>query len=1483
MRYIAGSGTPYWYEWEVGLLECLKMMTDTTIQSVVLQSVDFQSLDDVVVNYTDGTMTNIQVKHSEEGKNFTYSTLTSEESPMLKKWTNEWKTTKANYNIKEIRIVTNRSWGPYGSGKKCSFANFVNYVLPKLQANYGYISKKSSENAAINWFKEQIAFLEDDAFEFVKILRFYHEEDLDAVELRIRENVAQILGTDRNEVVKAASDSLLAKLSYWSTSRRACQEITREEIYAALCTDSTYIPNYEIYPEKPIFPSRKVFAKAFLAQLQKSDKKMFFVKGLPGSGKTNFVSYLSQLDNSIVDFRFYTYLPVNKEHPTFSDDAGYYTGDLLWRSILTQLKKYFEKHNLLYKLDFPLIYSYLSVMEMREIVLKYLPEYAKIMGRTCYLFIDGLDHAARASNSRNSFLSQLPLPHEINGDVKIILVGQPINDKYPLGLINNNDVDYIDLPILQEEDMTMLLSSEEVSVPNVDTSTLSKSIITVVGNNALNVLFAVREVKRLQSKHSFDSIITTLQERKLNSQIDRYYDWIVSSVVEGGALLLKIKTIFAFASQKIMASDIANMCGAQLEDVVLILNQLYPLIDCDSHAYYTFHNDVRLYFKESVIVNSNYETIALSINQKITENEDLTQFKYDILFGMAYEMKNKQIIFDLFTPEYIIKSIQYKISVNQLVRQFNALTQLVIESRTLENIDKVSIASSTISQYINNIRYNEKSDLFYDDRAINTKTESEKYNLSVREKINTIVYDIYTLLKKGDYDRAHQIYEEYLKETTLIEYLNGSQDDSDREYIEHCGYVCRFFSTSILKQDVDTEPSNYLKFINGWLQASVKYTNAEDINTTFSFKYYQPEILNSYTLKICDAKNLGEKAYELLCNKYVGGINKKPISSLIDLCVYGILNGYGVKELQSEILSRQNEILESEEFEFKADKIFYYIKSYFCLYKHFNGLTDIPKLYLDVLQQNRINEQDRGYVPAINQFSLVKKICGDYFEKNLNINAQIKSIFETVYFERNHGYGSSNDCNANSVIRFLKTVIFNTHCKKDKNSLFELCHRLKYLFVCDEAKYVNELSELFCIAGAEEDYLEIVEHWCGSNGILWGFSYGDVEYLGMDIVQRLKQFRLTEKAEKIERCILFKLFGYVDHKDYSLDGILECYKILPLSEDKLYQQGLRLLTISDKASSIGDNRMSREIEENLFETATDLGIKYVNALFELKNTPEGFYRWRNHFLEVYFKKIYSNDFSDNELLSLYKIVNAWICEEIESNIRHGYNQIDHLKHYNYRIIKLIKDPTLRAKLKALGNCDPEFQSDIDNYVLKSKSHKDDIVDEIRRNGYSAEIEQKIITTFLDVYGNQSSMLMEIKNVIDISQCSSFVSNCVVEYIIRRRKYGYRGAGLRELIAMYHYCFSSEDWIRLFENIANSISTSDLESFYNINEDFDTLCLYYFKGVMPEKLSELCTKKLDTHCAWITSCGLINLRQYSLSVDESITSLSKFCEYQLGKR
>lgn len=67
----AGTGTPYWYEWSVGLLYVVKMLNpDNQIKNVVLQSDESQSLDDVVITYENGMKDFIQVKHTREDDKF---------------------------------------------------------------------------------------------------------------------------------------------------------------------------------------------------------------------------------------------------------------------------------------------------------------------------------------------------------------------------------------------------------------------------------------------------------------------------------------------------------------------------------------------------------------------------------------------------------------------------------------------------------------------------------------------------------------------------------------------------------------------------------------------------------------------------------------------------------------------------------------------------------------------------------------------------------------------------------------------------------------------------------------------------------------------------------------------------------------------------------------------------------------------------------------------------------------------------------------------------------------------------------------------------------------------------------------------------------------------------------------------------------------------------------------------------------------------
>lgn len=185
-------------------------------------------------------------------------------------------------------------------------------------------------------------------------------------------------------------------------------------------------------------------------------------------------------------------------------------------------------------------------------------------------------------------------------------------------------------------------------------------------------------------------------------------------------------------------------------------------------------------------------------------------------------------------------------------------------------------------------------------------------------------------------------------------------------------------------------------------------------------------------------------------------------------------------------------------------------------------------------------------------------------------------------------------------------------------------------------------------------------------------------------------------------------------------------------------------------------------------------------------------------------------------------------------------------------------------------------------MVKSKDNNKHLIDEIRKNGYSQDVEQKIVATFSDLYGGQAKLLIDIGDIIDISNNRSFISNCVIQFIITRRKYGYRSAGLNELISQFYSYFSNEDWLNLFHNIVDSISLTNMEDFYSINEDIETLCLYYYLGTMPDKLAELCSNKLNTHWCWITSCGLLNLEPYTLTVDANMTSLELFAKYQLNE-
>lgn len=133
--------------------------------------------------------------------------------------------------------------------------DFISKVFPCLQDNYNYTSAKPNEQKAIEWYRENLEINLDsnEAACFTKIFSFRKESCLADVEEKIRVKIGEILGTDNSDAIDFCLNSLLSKLNIWATSRREKQEITRENVYGALCYTEPDVPSYELCPENRYF------------------------------------------------------------------------------------------------------------------------------------------------------------------------------------------------------------------------------------------------------------------------------------------------------------------------------------------------------------------------------------------------------------------------------------------------------------------------------------------------------------------------------------------------------------------------------------------------------------------------------------------------------------------------------------------------------------------------------------------------------------------------------------------------------------------------------------------------------------------------------------------------------------------------------------------------------------------------------------------------------------------------------------------------------------------------------------------------------------------------------------------------------------------------------------------------------------------------------------------------------------------------------
>ena len=159
-----------------------------------------------------------------------------------------------------------------------------------------------------------------------------------------------------------------------------------------------------------------------------------------------------------------------------------------------------------------------------------------------------------------------------------------------------------------------------------------------------------------------------------------------------------------------------------------------------------------------------------------------------------------------------------------------------------------------------------------------------------------------------------------------------------------------------------------------------------------------------------------------------------------------------------------------------------------------------------------------------------------------------------------------------------------------------ICKAVVQCLEWDKTRFIPEFNRLFCISNAHADFLKVAEYWCGEDGVAWRSEYDEMEDLCKNMIPALEYFGENKFIEEVREKQKYRMFGYVGRKDYSLNGLLDCYKKLPLNEEKLCCYGMRLFYVSNLADSIGDNRFSSEVDRELLEDAVKLGYKYCKKL-----------------------------------------------------------------------------------------------------------------------------------------------------------------------------------------------------------------------------------------------------------------------------------------------
>lgn len=1520
-----GIADPYWYEWYVGIEQLIRMLNpDNKIDYVMFQSDVHNTIDDVVVGYNDKQEICYQVKHEigNQGRvNLTFSKLIesttsgngNEKVSLIRALALGWKEA-INYEEKSIVpiLYTNRKLGVNNTtrtfdGKKYNalpLATFMETVLEHVKDENALDDVEKlliGKDLLIQW-QEFKAAIDDDTIvvEFLKNLEIKSNEgSLEELEEKMARSLATTFKCNR-AIAENLFEKLCSKLRIWATTRRENTKVTVEDLYDALSlnNDVEYGEHELPYPT-PFFESRENYAQDILDIVKKENRKVIWISGNPGSGKTSLISYL-QLKHNLFTARYHTFKPISPEQKYYNNDAGLCRQESLWNDLLIQLRKKVKGN--LHKYNIPVINALCTVEQMRGEVMRLSQILYELTGTKTVICIDGIDHAARANNEI-TFLNSLFRPEEISTGVVFIIVGQPAKfyENYPMWLKSETDlVKYCLIPNLEQEDIKKLLDDSHIDF-NIENEVLAGFIYEKTQGNNLSVVFAIEEAKQCSVLDDYKKI---LDNKHVSEDITIYYSHIWKYVSD----YLNSKSLGIVFPDKLLASLIILLNGRlnldvlhkaikvdlMKEDWEELLDLLYPIMQkINTNEYVLFHNDFRVFLTANNSDGAKFRATAFQLAEYYM-SVDLDRDGLVNIIPLLMSAQKKEMIVKVFNPDYIIHSLAYGMSIKNLEEQAILAYEAVMESKKWVDFHSVYLAIFTLYQHNSYFEYYDKSYNLIDKSYVKTLSPFElraaklnEHNLETYRDMFIFCKDLLSLEDPISKVRAESTYNLWTKDLTPVEFVDLLEEDDasvfDRNILEDTFELWGTLAARLDKAYLKIKENIKSKtFTNQQLNSMAIFNN-------YYFKYH---LEHSDSVKALDVVNNGgvslnfikENLLDLLLNKksydyiqMIDELTKRRELSEENLLAYVclIFNERNIPFIEVSKFGKIKYIIEDTNLKMVMLSIIAGYQSVnsdisIDLSKVVALIEDIERKdheydYLRILIRHGfllgriINEGRSGLVGTVPQ-SLIIKSYEDFLEYNSQHNSfDSRNSFEILLF-----------------ISLNQVRVFNNIDKKTLLPILE--HHLygvKQLGMFYKSIILDYLVENSNIPYLENYMIELY----GENGENI-FKEGNFEETHKKFGPYLK-ITHPDLFIEINNKLMWDVIGYSNHKEYALWPLLEYFKeIVNIDASEWKTRGIELYKLSNIVEIKGSNRAFSEIQGQISEAAAKSGVEDV---WSLRSVDED-YRFS---LDLLCEEllILLKDFTDIEDLMLTWVMScgtlSWYNSEDRRKIEKVYiNLVSRAKELGYEEIENILNEISPEHVKIA------FKTEHKSYTNPSKTEYKVKVE--NENKELADILSTLKTSDIidffksdrELYSRWSSLeiawdIIDSREELNVKIAEQFKS--IV--FSRLETYSWENSGSERIIKkLITFLKEKLVWELALYNL-NNFNIGD--SFYTFKSNMNFILRLLVEDISKEHLIYIFDEELKCHHKWISGCEHININYEFLPQESNLLKPGSFMEYVIN--